>query len=226
MNETLRDIRIQLRLNMNGVISSSMREKGMNYRLIFGVPLPEIKLIATRYRQDAELAQALWNEDIREFKILATLLMPEQEMNLALAQQWAKEIPYPEIASACCSFLFYKTTCAEELIASFITGQPEPKQPAIAYLTAGQILLHKKSLTPQLLGLLKKQALTIMNGTADWNTKQAVIFFLKQYGRISPCNSQEILSIVEPLKEAESPELQEFYNDLAFEFEYYFQKKE
>ena len=65
-----------------------------------------------------------------------------------------------------------------------------------------------------------------MNGTADWNTKQAVIFFLKQYGRISPCNSQEILSIVEPLKEAESPELQEFYNDLAFEFEYYFQKKE
>ena len=73
MNETLRDIRTQLRLNMNGVISSSMREKGMNYRLIFGVPLPEIKLIATRYRQDAELAQALWNEDIREFKILATL---------------------------------------------------------------------------------------------------------------------------------------------------------
>ena len=53
MNETLRDIRTQLRLNMNGVISSSMREKGMNYRLIFGVPLPEIKLIATRYRQDA-----------------------------------------------------------------------------------------------------------------------------------------------------------------------------
>ena len=73
MNETLRDIRTQLRLNMNGVISSSMREKGMNYRLIFGVSLPEIKLIATRYRQDAELAQALWNEDIREFKILATL---------------------------------------------------------------------------------------------------------------------------------------------------------
>ena len=31
---------------MNGVISTSMRQKGMNYKLIFGVPIPEIKHIA------------------------------------------------------------------------------------------------------------------------------------------------------------------------------------
>ena len=37
MQEQIRDIRKRLRLAMNGVISTSMREKGMNYKLIFGV---------------------------------------------------------------------------------------------------------------------------------------------------------------------------------------------
>ena len=34
---------------MNGVISTSMRQKGMNYKLIFGVPIPEIKHIAAAH---------------------------------------------------------------------------------------------------------------------------------------------------------------------------------
>ena len=69
--EDLRDIRKQLRLAMNGVISTSMRQKGMNYKLIFGVPIPEIKHIAAAHEPDAELARALWKEDVREMKILA-----------------------------------------------------------------------------------------------------------------------------------------------------------
>ena len=45
MEEKLRNIRKRLRLAMNGVISTSMRQKGMNYKLIFGVPIPEINQI-------------------------------------------------------------------------------------------------------------------------------------------------------------------------------------
>ena len=65
---------------MNGVISTSMRQKGMNYKLIFGVPIPEIKHIAAAHEPDAELARALWKEDVREMKILATLLFPAGSM--------------------------------------------------------------------------------------------------------------------------------------------------
>ena len=70
----LQPIRKQLRLAMNGVIANSMRQKGMNYKLIFGVPWPEIKQIAASHTPDADLARALWQEDVREMKILATLL--------------------------------------------------------------------------------------------------------------------------------------------------------
>ena len=42
LQNELKEIRTQLRLAMNGVISTSMREKGIVYKLNFGVPLPEI----------------------------------------------------------------------------------------------------------------------------------------------------------------------------------------
>ena len=48
VQETLQAIRKRLRLAMNGVIASSMREKGMQYKLIFGVPFPEIRQIAKK----------------------------------------------------------------------------------------------------------------------------------------------------------------------------------
>ena len=52
LQNELKEIRTQLRLAMNGVISTSMREKGIVYKLNFGVPLPEIKQIATTHKPD------------------------------------------------------------------------------------------------------------------------------------------------------------------------------
>ena len=69
LQDEIREIRKQLRLAMNGVISTSMREKGIVYKLNFGVPYPEIKEIARKHKPNGELAAALWKEDIREFKI-------------------------------------------------------------------------------------------------------------------------------------------------------------
>ena len=60
---------------MNGAVSQSMREKGLVYKLNFGVELPRIKSIVC-LRKDHALAQALWKEDIRECKILAGLFQP------------------------------------------------------------------------------------------------------------------------------------------------------
>ena len=38
LQDEIREIRKELRLAMNGVISTSMREKGIVYKLNFGVP--------------------------------------------------------------------------------------------------------------------------------------------------------------------------------------------
>ena len=42
---------------MNGIVSTSMREKGMDYRINFGLTLPLIRNIAESYTPNAELAR-------------------------------------------------------------------------------------------------------------------------------------------------------------------------
>ena len=115
MEETLREIKKRFRMAMNGIVSTSMREKGMDYRINFGLTLSLIRNIAESYTPNAELAQYLWKEQIRESKMLATWLYPANEMNPDKAQQWAEEIPYPEIADICCMNLFIKRLMHRDL---------------------------------------------------------------------------------------------------------------
>ena len=49
IHETLKDIKSKFRLYMNGPISQSMREKGMDYKINFGIEYPRIKEIASAY---------------------------------------------------------------------------------------------------------------------------------------------------------------------------------
>ena len=70
IKEQLKDIKTQLRLSMNGAVSQSMREKGLVYKLNFGVELPRIKMIAESYEKNHDLAQDLWKEEIRDSRHL------------------------------------------------------------------------------------------------------------------------------------------------------------
>ena len=70
---TIRKIKTELRLAMNGVASAYMRENGMNYKLNFGVELPRLRAIAAEFPADHDLAQALWKEDIRECNTVQNL---------------------------------------------------------------------------------------------------------------------------------------------------------
>ena len=106
LHEQLKEIKTQLRLSMNGAVSQSMREKGLVYKLNFGVELPRIKAIAEGYEKDHSLAQALWKEDIRECKILAGLLQPVDSFFPEIADIWVENIQNIEIAELTSMNLF------------------------------------------------------------------------------------------------------------------------
>lgn len=96
--ETIKEIKRGFRLQMNGVTSASMREKGVNGYLVWGIQLPQLKEIARNYTPDYDLAVALWKENVRECKILATLLMPRNMMTGDLVDLWMDQTPTQEIA--------------------------------------------------------------------------------------------------------------------------------
>ncbi len=97
---TIRKIKTELRLAMNGVASAYMRENGMNYKLNFGVELPRLRAIAAEFPANHNLAQALWKEDIRECKLLAAMLQPTDTFYPEIADIWVESMPNAEIAQA------------------------------------------------------------------------------------------------------------------------------
>ena len=123
MHETVRQIKAQLRLFMNGVLSQSLREKGLKYRLIFGVELPRLKEIAAGYEPNHDLAQALWKEDIRECKILAAYLQPADTFDSELADFWMESVHNTELADYLCMALFRRLPYASQKAFQWIASE-------------------------------------------------------------------------------------------------------
>lgn len=77
---------------MNGIASRAIRESGMGYTLCFGVELPRLREIAAGFTPDRRLAQDLWQENIRECKMLAIMLYPVQEFDADVADMWMESL--------------------------------------------------------------------------------------------------------------------------------------
>lgn len=97
-NEKIKEIKQSFRLMMNGTASRSMREKGADYKLNWGVSLPDLQAMAEEIGKDYELAILLWKEDVRECKILATMLMPPEKMLPEVAEIWMEQTNSQEMA--------------------------------------------------------------------------------------------------------------------------------
>ena len=98
MPSLLRYIKRSLHGMMNGVASASMRQKGLQYKVNFGVELPRLQAWAAELPHTYELAAALWKEDIRECRLLAAMLMPVERFDTELAQVWVEQMRFAEEA--------------------------------------------------------------------------------------------------------------------------------
>lgn len=123
LTERLRDVKRRLRGVMNGTASTSMREKGLTYKVNFGVELPRLREMATEIPADYELAAALWKEDIRECRLLAAMLMPPESFDAELADLWIEQMRFPEEAECTVLHLFCRLPYASEKAFTWIARE-------------------------------------------------------------------------------------------------------
>ena len=119
-NDKLKNIKQSFRLVMNGPASQSMREKGLNYKINWGVPFTTLRDMAAEYGKDYDLAIALFKENIRECKILATMIMPVDKFEADLADLWMEQTDNQELAEMLAFNLLQYTSYAPAIAYKWI----------------------------------------------------------------------------------------------------------
>ena len=124
----VKEIKQSFRLMMDGSVAQSMRDKGLNYHLNWGATLPRLKAKVEELKSMDnvyDLAIALWKENVRECKILATMLMPPEKMLPEVCDIWMEQIPSQEIAEQAAFNLWQHLPYAPEKAYQWIASDQE-----------------------------------------------------------------------------------------------------
>ena len=136
VRDKVKEIKQSFRQMMDGSIAQSMRDKGLNYHLNWGATLPRLQEMAKEIANSQEpiancqydLAIALWKENVRECKILATMLMPADQILPEVVDIWMEQIPSQEIAEQLAFNLWQHLPFAPEKAYQWIASDKEYDQ--------------------------------------------------------------------------------------------------
>lgn len=126
--ERVREIKQSLRQLMDGRTAQSMRDKGLDYKLNWGASIPMLREKAEEIGKDYDLAIELWKADVRECKILATMIMPVERMLPEVVDIWMEQMTSQEIAEQAAFNLFQYLPYAPEKAYQWIASDKELEQ--------------------------------------------------------------------------------------------------
>ena len=215
--ETIKEIKKQFRLFMNGIVSQSMREKGLDYKLNFGIELPRLKEIAAKFEKNHDVAQALWKENIRECKILAGMLQPIDTFYPEIADIWVEDMHYPEIAELTCMNLFQHLPYASDKAFQWMADEGEYFQ-FCGYMLMARLLMRGNEMNERAENEFLDQAMTVLQGETGMICRSASTA-LKKYAAQSGGNAKKLLKLLQPLAASEKQEVLALIEDVKLEAE-------
>ncbi len=218
IHETIKDIKSKFRLFMNGMVSQSMREKGMEYKLNFGIEYPRIKEIAAGYEPDHELAQALWKENIRECKILAGLLQPADTFYPEIADIWIEGMDYPELAEYTVMNLFQRLPYASEVVFRWMADEREMFQ-LCGFLLMARLLMKGEKLNERAEAEFLDQACTAVEGDSGPVQKAASVA-LRKYAHQSRENKRTVSKQLGIWAKSEKPAVRALAEEIKADLEF------
>lgn len=101
-----------IKAHKNGEIAEMMKQKGLNYKQIWGASVIDLREIANQFESSHLLALKLWNKQCRETMILATLLDEPKEVTEEQMDFWTKTFDNTEIAEQASANLWVKSKFA------------------------------------------------------------------------------------------------------------------
>lgn len=157
--DTLTAIKADLRAAMNGVAAQALRQGGAGYRLAYGVELPRLRQIAAAYTPSRRLALALWNDAIRETRMMAVMLFPPADFDADTADLLVSQLQRYEadLAGLLAMDLMANAPFASEMAFRWMADEDEVRQ-LCGFLTATRLLMQDGHFSEQAEAELRDQA--------------------------------------------------------------------
>lgn len=165
LQNKIKEIKRSFRFAMSGPTSQSMREKGADYKINWGVPFIQLKAMAKDLGKNYDLAIALWKEDIRECKILATLIMPADKMPIEVAEIWMEQTQTQEMAEMQAFNLYQHVAYAPEIAYRWIAEERDVCQ-ICGYNILGRLFMKGQEPNERGINEFVDQAVTALQGAS------------------------------------------------------------
>jgi len=141
-----KEILAWINAHKNGDVSKLMKQKGLDYKLNWGVSLIEMRQFAQSSERNHLLALKLWNKQWRETMILATLLDQPEEVTEEQMDFWTKSFGNIEIAEQASTNLWVKTKFAFAKALEWCRGKKHLVRYTGVHLTGRLALTEKNAL--------------------------------------------------------------------------------
>ncbi len=206
------EIRRKLHLSMNGIVSDQMFQNGIFYKKNYGVDIPRIKEITKSYIPNHDLAQRLWNLQIRETMIMATLLEPIEKFSEEMAQNWVKTFNQIEIVEQAGMNLFSRLPFAAALSIKWVNS-PEVWIQISGYIVAARIVVTFNQVeTTELI-----HRAMLLSETNELHLYKAIALYLSRYCRKDKETATYILKEIELFSQSSLISQQYIYNEVQQE---------
>jgi len=179
-----------------------MAKYGITPERTYGVSIPNLRKIAKEIGKDHELAQKLWESDIRETRILASMIDNPETVTEEQMEEWVKDFDYWEICDQCCQNLFIKTDFAYQKAVDWSGRDEEFIKRAGFALMAWLAFKDKKAKDEQFekfFPIIKREATDNRNFV-----KKAVNWALRQIGKRNIALNMKAIETAKEIQKIES----------------------
>jgi 3-methyladenine DNA glycosylase AlkD len=181
---------------------AGMARYGINPDKAYGVSIPSLRKIARKVGKSHQLAEGLWESEIHEARILASMIEEPTEVTDDQMERWAKDFNSWDLCDQCCNNLFRKLESAHGKAIAWTSRQEEfVKRSGFTLIAC--LAVHDKAASDdefiKFLPLIKREATDSRNFV-----KKAVNWSLRQIGKRNPNLNRDAVALAEEILQIDS----------------------
>jgi 3-methyladenine DNA glycosylase AlkD len=160
---------------------AGMARFGIHIEKAYGISIPVLRKMAKEIGRDHELAQALWETEVHEARILASMIDDPSQVRDAQMEAWVKDFNSWDLCDQVCGNLFDKTDLAFEKAVAW-AGREEEYVKRAGFAIVAWAAVHLKTVPDDV--FVEYLPIIVREATDERNfVKKAVNWVLRNIGK-------------------------------------------